>query len=83
MQIVSASYNQFDGINVVLVDQPPDTSITVPTDPANKDYVELQEWAAKEGNEIKAYEAPPAAKPAGPTVEERLAALEAKLDARA
>ena len=83
MQIVSASYNQFGSINVVLVDQPPDMSITVPADPANKDYVELQAWAAKEGNEILAYEAPPEAAKAGLTVEERLAALEAKLDARA
>jgi hypothetical protein len=56
MQIVSAAYNEFGGINVVVEDQPPETSITVPADPMNKDYVELQEWAAKEGNEIKAYE---------------------------
>ncbi len=59
MEIISAAYNEFGVINVVVEGQPPDTSITVPADPANKDYVALQEWAAKEGNEIKAYVAPP------------------------
>ena len=83
MNIISASYNEFGGISVVIEDMPEGSSITVPPDPANKDYVDLQEWAAKEGNEILAYEAPPEAVKAGPTVEERLAALEAKLDARA
>jgi len=58
MNIVSAEYNQYGGINVVIEDMPEGMSITVPADPANKDYVELQQWAAKAGNEIKAYEAP-------------------------
>lgn len=78
MQIISASYNQFGDINVVLVDQPPDTTITVPTDPANKDYVELQEWAAK-GNTIMAYEAPIVINE--PTIEDRMAELESKVAA--
>jgi hypothetical protein len=58
MNIVGASYNEFGGINVVVEDMPESMSITVPADPANKDYVELQEWAAKEGNEIAQYEPP-------------------------
>lgn len=58
MKIVSAAYNEFGGINVTVEDQPPDTTITVPADPANKDYAELQVWSAKEGNQIAPYVAP-------------------------
>jgi hypothetical protein len=70
MQIVSANYDQFGNINVVIEDMPEGSSVTVPADPANKDYVELQEWAAQPGNQIAPYVAP------GPTPEQaRIEAL--------
>jgi len=60
MQIISANYINAEqtSINVVLENMPPDTTITVPADPANMDYVALQEWVDG-GGEIRAYEAPP------------------------
>jgi hypothetical protein len=58
MQIVSASYNEFGSINVVVEDMPEGSAITVPADPANMDYVELQAWVSA-GNTIAPYVAPP------------------------
>ena len=77
MGIVSATYTDWGAIKVVFEGQPPDTVITVPPDPDNKDYVELMEWEA-EGGVIHPYE-PPQARPVEPTLEERVAAIEAKL----
>jgi hypothetical protein len=84
MQIVSANYTDPEqtSINVVIEDMPEGSSITVPADPANKDYVELQDWA-KAGNEIKAYVAPPPPPPQ-PTLEDvsaRVDALASRIDA--
>jgi len=78
MNIVSANYTESGSINVVTEGQPADMFISVPPDPNNKDYIALQEWAAEGDNEIKAYVAPPEADPE-PTLEERVAALEAKI----
>ena len=78
MRIVAAEYDQWGQIIVTIEDQPPDMTIWVPDDMANKDRQEVAVWAAQEGNEIKEYQAPET-KPAPPTIEERLAALEAKL----
>jgi len=75
MNIISAEYNQWGGISVVTEDMPEGGSITVPTDPDNMDYVQLQEWAAKEGNEIKAYVAPPPPPPQ-PTIQDLMAQIE-------
>lgn len=77
MNIVSANFinEEQTAINVVVEDMPEGMSITVPTDPANKDYVELQEWAAKEGNEIRAYVAPPPPEPQ-PTIQDLMKQIE-------
>ena len=77
MTIVSANYTEWGSINVQVEGQPADVFISVPPDPNNKDYVALMEWKAA-GNAIEPYEPPPETKP-GPTLEERIAALEAKL----
>ena len=56
--IVSANYTEGGSVNVVLANMPPDTWISVPPDPGNKDYIELQAWVA-EGNTIDPYVPPP------------------------
>jgi hypothetical protein len=56
MNIVSASYNVFGAIDVVYENMPPNTTVTVPIDPANKDYVEVLAWEA-DGNTITPYSA--------------------------
>jgi hypothetical protein len=76
MNFTSATYTKEGSIVVTVEDQPPDTSITVPADEANKDYVALLKWV-EEGNTIEPY-VEPEASPPEPTIEERLAALEAK-----
>ena len=55
MKITSATYDQFGSIIVTVEGQPPDTVITVPPDPANKDFQALMEWEAA-GNTITSYE---------------------------
>lgn len=80
MKVLTATWTKEGSINVTVEDQPEGTSITVPDDMANKDRVALEEWMA-EGNIITPY-VEPEAKPAGPTLEERLAVLEAQIAAR-
>lgn len=58
MKIVSAAYDPFGSIIVVVEDQPPDTFICVPDDMENRDRLELAEWAAA-GNTISPYVPPP------------------------
>ena len=74
--IVSAAHIDPD-MPVVQVTYDDGTVWNVPDDMANRHRIELQDWIDNEGGEVKAYEVPPAEKPA-PTIEERLAALEAK-----
>jgi hypothetical protein len=58
MNIKSAKYikssyaNENACINVVLKDAPANTFMSVPLDPANRHYQEIQEWVA-EGNKIE------------------------------
>ena len=56
MNIISAVYDGAGNITVVVEGQP-NVAMTVPVDEANKDYVELQEWASA-GNQIAPYVAP-------------------------
>jgi fructose-bisphosphate aldolase class 1 len=79
MNFVSATYTKEGSIVVTVEDQPPDTSITVPADEANKDYVALMKWV-EEGNQITPY-VEPEVQPAGSTLEERIAALKEQVEA--
>jgi hypothetical protein len=77
--ITRAYYNESGSINVEFEGQPAGMFISVPPDPMNKDYADLMKWE-EAGGIIEPY-VPLEAEEAEPTVEERLAALEAKLGA--
>ena len=60
MKILSAAYDPFGSIIVVVEDQPPDTFICVPDDMENRDRQALAEWQAA-GHTIAPFSPPEAA----------------------